>query len=212
MDYPQPEEGNCLSHTVCCDSVALMPLIRTNRALFSDGGDTAGISGHDRDDDGSPAELFGYLPPRLFWPWSLDGMTQCQAKINGPVEDTLRRVILDDGGLWDIQISVTPPATHARKGLSPTLISRRASVGGSAAPTDWRCVLGPPGGIWISFIRRTVEHRQSIVAVTVTGSLDFPTLLSRRDANSIYRPLTLCEYCDTDWSLPLLQYKSRLSS
>ena len=51
-----------------------------------------------------------------------------------------------------------------------------------------------------------MEHRQSIVAVTVTGSLDFPTLLSRRDANSIYRPSTLREYCDTDWSLPLLDH------
>ena len=81
---------------------------------------------------------------------------------------------------------------------------------GSAAPADWPCVLGlsdsPPSGIWISFIRRTVEHRQSIVAVTVTGSLDFPTLLSRRDADSIYRPSTLREYCDTDWSLPLFYH------
>ena len=81
-------------------------------------------------------------------------------------------------------------------------------MGGSAAHSDWPFVLGPadslPGGIWIGFIRRTAKHRQSIVAVTVTGSLDFPTLLCRRDANSIYRPLTLRECCDTDWSLPLL--------
>ena len=85
-------------------------------------------------------------------------MTQCQAKINGPVVDT------------------------CREGAFPALIGRRASVGGSAAPADWPSILGPadspPGGIWIGFIRRTVEHRQSIVAVTVTGSLDFPTLLS----------------------------------
>ena len=49
-DCLQPEESNCLSHTVCDDSVALMPLIQINRALFSDGGATAGRSGHDRDD------------------------------------------------------------------------------------------------------------------------------------------------------------------
>ena len=145
MDYLQPEEGNCLSHAVCYDSVALMPLIRTNRVLFSDGDDTANRTGHDRDDDGSPAGLLGYLPRRLYWPWSLHGMTQCQAKIKGPVVDILTCVILDDGGLWDIRISVTPPATHAGKGLSPAVIGRRASVGGSAAPADWPCVLGPGG-------------------------------------------------------------------
>ena len=48
-DCLQPEEVNCLSHAVCDDSVALMPLIQINRALFSNGGDTAGRSGHDRD-------------------------------------------------------------------------------------------------------------------------------------------------------------------
>ena len=52
-DCLQPEKGNCLSHAVCDDSVALMPLIHINRALFSDVGDTAGGSGHDRDDGGS---------------------------------------------------------------------------------------------------------------------------------------------------------------
>ena len=53
---------------------------------------------------------------------------------------------------------------------------------------------------------RTVEHRQSIVAVSVTGSLVSPTLFSRRDANCIYRPSLLHENCDTDWSLPLLDH------
>ena len=92
-------------------------------------------------------------------------------------------MIVDDGGLWVIRISVTLPAKHAGMEIYPTVIGRRASVG---------------------FIRRTVEHGQSIVAVTVTGSLEFPTLSSRRDADSIYRPSTLRDYCDTDWSLPLL--------
>ena len=59
------ENGNCLSHAVdlCDDSVTLMPLIQFIRALFSDGGDTAGRSahGHDSDEDGSPAGLLGYL-------------------------------------------------------------------------------------------------------------------------------------------------------
>ena len=51
-----------------------------------------------------------------------------------------------------------------------------------------------------------MEHRQSIVAVSVTGSLVYPTLFSRRDANCTYRPSILCENCDTDWSLPLLDH------
>ena len=41
------------------DSVALMPLIQINRPLFSDGGDTAGRSGHDRDDGGVPSQTIG---------------------------------------------------------------------------------------------------------------------------------------------------------
>ena len=69
-----PEKGNFLSHAVCDDSVALMPLIQINRALFSDGGDTAGRSGHNRDDGESPAGLLGYLPRCLYWPWSLHRM------------------------------------------------------------------------------------------------------------------------------------------
>ena len=109
-----------------------------------------------------------------------------------------------------MRISITPPATHAGKGSSLALIGRRASVGGSAAPADWLCALSPtdspPGGIWIGFIRRTVEHRQSIVAVLVTGSLVSPTLFSRRDANCIYRPSILRENCDTVWSLLLLDH------
>ena len=164
-----------------------------NMVLFSDGGDTAGRSGHDRDDGGSPAGLLGYLPRCLYWPWSLHGMMQCQAKIKGPSVNILTRVIVDDVGLWDIRISVTLPATHAGMEIYPTVIGRRASVGSSAAPADWLCVLapadGPPGGIWIGFVRRTVEHGQSMT-VTVTGSLEFPTLSSRRDADSIYRPST----------------------
>ena len=70
-------------------------------------------------------------------------MTQCQAKIKGPSVNILTRVIVDDGGLWDIRISVTLPATHAGMEIYPTVIGRRASVGGSAVPADWLCVLGP---------------------------------------------------------------------
>ena len=61
-----------------------------------------------------------------------------------------------------------------------------------------------PGGIWIGFIRRTVELEQSIIAVTVTGSLEFPTLANRRETDRIYRHSTLCDCCETAWSLPLL--------
>ena len=54
-------------------------------------------------------------------------------------------------------------------------------------PSDWPRVLdavdNPPGGVWIDFIRRTLEDSQLIVAVPVTGSLVSPTLFSRRDAN-----------------------------
>ena len=50
-DCLQPEKGNYLSHAVCDDSVALMPLLQIIRALFSGGGDTAGRSGHNSDDD-----------------------------------------------------------------------------------------------------------------------------------------------------------------
>ena len=115
--YPKTEEVDCLSHVVCCDSVGLMPLIRINRVLFSDGDDTANRTEYDRDYDGSPAGLLGCLPRRLYWPWSLDGMTQYQARINGPFVDTLPCMTLNDGGRWDVRISITPPATHDGKGL-----------------------------------------------------------------------------------------------
>ena len=63
-----------------------------------------------------------------------------------------------------------------------------------------------PGGIWIGFIRRTIELEQSIVAmtVTVTGSLKFSTLASRRETDRFHRYLTLRDCCHTAWSLPLL--------
>ena len=112
-DCLQPEKGNCLSYAVCDDSVALMPLIQIIRALFSDGGDMAGRSGHDSDDDGSPAGLLGYLPRCLYWPWSLHGMTQCQVEIKGPSANRLSRVMVYAGGLWDMWSSVTRPVTHA---------------------------------------------------------------------------------------------------
>ena len=54
-DCLQPEKGNCLSHTVCDDSVALKPLIQIIRALLSDDGDMTGRGRHDTDDGGSPS-------------------------------------------------------------------------------------------------------------------------------------------------------------
>ena len=62
--------------------------------------------------DGSPAGLLGCLPRRLYWLWGVDRMTQCQAKINEPYLDILSRITLNDGGRWNVRISVTPPATH----------------------------------------------------------------------------------------------------
>ena len=160
-DCLQPENGNCLSHAVCDDSVTLMPLIQLIRALHSNGGDTAGRSGHDSDNDGSPAGLLGYLPQCLYWPWSLHGMMQCQVKIKEPSANRLSRVVMYDGGLWDTQSSATRPVTHAETVIYPTVIGLRAAVGGSAAKSDWLRALGPadrpPSGIWIGFIRRTVE-------------------------------------------------------
>ena len=82
-------------------------------------------------------------------------MTQCQAKIKGPSIDSSTRVIVDDGGLWDIRISVTLPATHAGMEIYPTVIGLRASVGGSAATCDWLCVLGPIYLICDVIIRQT---------------------------------------------------------
>ena len=77
-------------------------------------------------------------------------------------------------------------------------------MGGSASLADWPCVLGavdnPPGGVWIDFIRRTVEDSQSN-AVPVTGSLVYPTWFSCRDANCTHRSLIFCVNCDTDWIL-----------
>ena len=97
-----------------------------------------------------------------------------------------------------------------REGVSLVLMVRRASVGSSTALADWPCAVsavdGPPGGIWIGFIRRTVKHSQSIVAVSVTGSLVSPTLFSRRDANCNCRSSILYENCDADWILSLLDH------
>ena len=113
-----------------------------------------------------------------------------------------------DGGLWDMRSSATRPVTHAETVIYPTVIGLRAAVGGSVAKSDWLGALGPadgpPGGISIGFIRRTIELEQSIVAVTVTGSLKFPTLASRRETDRFYRYSTLRDCCETAWSLPLL--------
>ena len=59
-----------------------------------------------------------------------------------------------------------------------------------------------PGGVWINFIRHTLEDSQSIVAVSVTGSLVSLTLFSCRDANCTDRSSIFCIVCGTDWVLP----------
>ena len=50
------------------------------------------------------------------------------------------------------------------------------------------------------------KHSQSIVAVSVTGSLVSPTLFSRRDANCSCRSSILSVNCDANWILPLLDH------
>ena len=135
-------------------------------------------------------------------------MPQCQEEIKGPFANGLSRVVMYDGGVWDMQNSATRPVTHAEMVMYPTVIGLRAAVGGSAAKSDWLGALGPadgpPGGIWIGFIRRTIELEQSIVAVTVTGSLKFPTIASLRETNRFYRNSTLRDCDEAAWSLLLL--------
>ena len=206
MNCHQMQDMDCLPHAVCYDCVCLMPLIRITIPLFSDGDGMVNRTGYDGDYDGSPAGLLGCLPRRLYLLWVMDRMTQHQTKINGPYSDILLRKTMNDSGRRDVWISDTPPATLAVKGFSLALIGRRASVGGSAGLADWPCVLGavnnPPSGVWIDFIRCTVEDSQSIIAVPVTGSLVSPTLFSCRDANCIYGSSIFCVNCDTDWILP----------
>ena len=160
---------------------------------------------HDRDYDGSPAGLLGCLPRRLCLPWVMEGMTQLLT-INRPYSDILLRKTMHGGGRRGVCTRDTPPAAHAVEGFSLALIGRRASVGGLVDLADWPCVLGavdnPPGGVWIDFIRRTLEDRQSIVAVPVTGSLVSPALFSCRDANCTDRSSIFCVNCYTDWVLP----------
>ena len=135
--------------------------------LSSDGDGTVNTTGHDRDYDGSPAGLLGCLPRRLCLLWVMEGMTQLQTKINRPYSDILLRKTMDGGGRRDVWISDTPPATLAVKGFSLALIGRRVSVGGSLGLSDWPCLLGavenPPGGVWIDFIRRTVEDSSQLL-------------------------------------------------
>ena len=118
----------------------------------------------------------------------------------------LLRKTMYGGGQRGVCTSDTPPAAYPVAGFSLALIGRRASVGGSVGLADWRHVLGavdnPPSGVWIDFIRRTLEDSQSIVAVPVTGSLVSPTLFSRRDANCTDRSSIFCIVCGTDWVLP----------
>ena len=157
---------------------------------------------------GSPVDMLVDTVSRMQKDMAIlrEGMTQLQTKINRPYSDILLRKTMDGGGRRDVWISDTPPATHTVKGFSLALNGRRASVGGSVGLADWLCVLGavdnPPGGVWIDFIRCTVEDSQSIVAAPVTGSLVSPTLFSCRDANCTYRSSIFCVNCDTDWILP----------
>ena len=106
-----PPTTSTATHAVCYDCVCLMPLIQITMFLFSDGDETANRTGYDRDYHSSPAGLLGCLPRRLCWLWVVDGMTQCEAKINGPYLDIFPHMIMNDGGRWDVRISITPPGT-----------------------------------------------------------------------------------------------------
>ena len=88
----------------------------------------------------------------------------------------------------------------------PVIHCRRAYVGGSVGLADWPHVLGavdnPPSGVWIDFIGQALEDSQSIVAVSVTGSLVSPTVFSCRDAICTDRSSIYWIVCGTDWVLP----------
>ena len=139
-------------------------------------------------------------------PWVIEGMTQLLTKINRPYSDILFRETMNGSGWRCVCTSDTPRAAHPAAGLSLALIGSWASVGGSVGRADWPRVLGavdnPSGGVWINFIRRTLEDSQSIVAVPVTGSLVPPTLFSCRDTNYTDRYSIFCIVCSTDWVLP----------
>ena len=70
-------------------------------------------------------------------------MMQCQVEIKGPSANGLSRVVMYDGGLWDMRSSAIQPVTHAETVIYPTVIGLRAAVGGSAAKSDWLGALGP---------------------------------------------------------------------
>ena len=139
-------------------------------------------------------------------PWVIEGMTQLLTKINRPYSDILFRETVHGSSRRCVCTSDTLPAAHPAAGLSLALIGRRASVGSSVGLADWPRVLGavdnPPGGVWIDFIRRTLEDSQSIVAVPVTVSLVSPALFSCRDTNCTDRSSIVCVNCDTDWVWP----------
>ena len=106
-DCLHAENSNCLSHAVCDDSVTLMPLIQFIRALFSDGGDTAGRSGHDSDEDGSPAGLLGYLP-------------RCLCSVSSPRENKGGLTLVQLNGLFNKTITPITRSTKRREGINPS--------------------------------------------------------------------------------------------
>ena len=126
-------------------------------------------------------------------------MTQLLTKINRQYSGILLCETMYDSGRRWVCTSDTLPVTHPAVEHSLALIGRRASVGSSEDRADWPCVLG---GVWINFIRCTLEDSQSIVSVTVTGSLVPPTLFNCRDANSTDRDSIFGIVCGTDWVLP----------
>ena len=119
-------------------------------------------------------------------PLVIEVMTQ--TKINRQYSGILLCETMYDSGWRWVCTSDTLPVMHPAAELSLALLGRRASVGGSVDRADWPCMLGtvdnPPGGVWINFIRCTLEDSQSIVAVTVTRDAIFGIV------------------CGTDWVLP----------
>ena len=169
-----------------------MSFIWITKSLSYDGEGTVNRTGHNGGYDCSPAGILGCLPRCLCLPWAIDGMMQLLTKINGPYSDMLLRKTMYSGGI--------------SRGRIFARFDGNFFVGSSVGHADWPHMLGavdnPPGGVWIDFIRHTLEDSQSIVAVPVTGSLVSPTSFCRRDANCTGRSSIFCIVCGTDWVLP----------
>ena len=117
-------------------------------------------------------------------------MPQCQEEIKGPFANGLSRVVMYDGGVWDMQNSATRPVTHVETVMYPTVIGLRAAVGGSAAKSDWLGALGPADGPPVP--SRTIRLFTTVFVLAVEFIRD--AAMSGRDQGTIRKWIIPC--CD----------------